>query len=543
MNRSSSAEPQKGASSPPGGSLQKAATTSLTAAWLIYRSLLSGPVSQIVPAPTREAVFQLFCDIRANVPKDKRFLQRHAKAFTPQTTLGWLALSGVLGYAVSAALLVTTLSLGLSVAGLSVGVMVVLATGAFLASALGFMAFVLFTSAFVLGAVAFTALSGYVVGSSSLAVMRHITQLVFGGNENVKPSLISSEEMHQPQPSMKSMATTDMIPVNTRDAEEKPTSPTTTRPSTYAAPGVVLLPIKTASPTMKRSPIAPTTSLLSPPVAAITTPTTTRPQKEEVTSQLEESPTSTNPTFSATKCNLSTPIAVAVDTALASGEENEEKNAISLEREKLVDVLEIEKGENTAIVRIAAAPKPMKSTNKPNNPKGVAIQTNTPSTTPSGGRTITMIKSNTNERVKTSSPAPLPGPPLSTTGLLKPISPITSSVTAATAAQDSETLSCPSSSSSSSSSLSPIVKSLSKYTTIDSNDSPGAFTSVMQGWKEIEKKAAMESPNGGAAKLPLPQRNSKKFRKGKSSQTNKYASTPSVREQTVSTLDPKTPEM
>ncbi|KAG7668457.1 hypothetical protein NADE_006838 [Nannochloris sp. 'desiccata'] len=534
MDRFPSTEPQKRASSPPGGSLQKAATTSLAAAWLIYRSLLSGPVSQVVPGPTREAVFQLFCDIRANVPKDKRFLQRHAKAFTPQTHLGWLALSGVLGYVVSAALLVTTLSLGISVAGLSIGLMVVLATGAFLASALGFMAFVLFTSAFVVGAVALTALSGYVVGSSSLAVMRHITQLVFGGNGSINSSLSSSEGMQQ-QTKNKSSTTTGPTtisvatdtPVNTREAE-KPTTPTTTRLSTYAVPHAVLPPIKTASPTKKRSHTTPATSVPSPPSAATAHQSTTNSQKEEVIAQLKESPSSSMSTSTAAECNVPPLTAVAVEPVVAVAEQ---EIAISLEKEKekLVDALQNEEGESPAPVFIAAAPTRMKYVNKPTV---IAIET-TNSTKPFGARTITMMKPDKNERIKTSSPAPLPRPPVSSLGLLKPISPPSSSVTSP-AAQDTSL--------SSSSLLSPIVNVVSKNNSIDYNGSSGAFTVVMQGWKELEKKAEMELSSGAAAKLPLPRKKRKsKNNKGKSS-SGKSSSRPLEGEVMASTLDPKTPE-
>jgi hypothetical protein len=74
----------------PGGSLQRAASTAGGAAWALYRAYLSGPVGSVVPAPTRDALFQLFCDLRANVPKDQRFLKRHATAFRPATALGWV---------------------------------------------------------------------------------------------------------------------------------------------------------------------------------------------------------------------------------------------------------------------------------------------------------------------------------------------------------------------------------------------------------------------------------------------------------------------
>lgn len=47
-------------------------------------------VAQLVPAHTRDAAFQLFCDLRANTPKDQKFVARHVKAFVPHSSTGWL---------------------------------------------------------------------------------------------------------------------------------------------------------------------------------------------------------------------------------------------------------------------------------------------------------------------------------------------------------------------------------------------------------------------------------------------------------------------
>jgi hypothetical protein len=514
----------------------------------VYRSFLSGPVSRVVPEPTREAVFQLFCDIRANVPKDKRFLQRHAKAFTPQTSVGWLALAGVLGYAVSGALLLTTLTLGISVAGLSMGLMAVLATGAFLASALGFMAFVLFTSAFVVGAVAFTALSGYVVGSSSLAVMKHITQLVFGGNGAVSAvqmrSASPSEEDQMQQTSTSIRTTISAAPSAPLAASPASTleeeKPTTTRPSTYAAPRAVLPPIKTASPTKKKNPtvaVTTATASASSAPAAMTTPDAAPigiAQREGVEQHAAailspESSTSTSTTAKEVMTTLTAEAAVAPASVV------EETPAVSLSEKEAEKV----EGELPS-VPVDPTPTPMNNTTNIKKPAFVAIKTN--DTTPSGSRTITMIKANSDNKKKTSSPAPLPGPPPSTAGLLKPISPATASTIATTTTTTTTAAAAQEASSSLSSSVStPIVNST--VDTIDANDSPGAFTSVMQGWKEIEKKAAMESPNGGAPKLPLPNRSKSK---SKSSNSRKASSPPGLvvggEALAVSTLDPKTPE-
>ena len=181
----SQSSPTTSPSSPPGGHLQRAATVSGNAAWILYRSYLSGPVANIIPQPTRDALFQLFCDLKANVPKDKKFLQRHARAFKPDSTLGWLALSGVLGSLLSASLVLSTLTLGISIAGVTTAVVAIMCLGMFLASALSFLAFILCTSAFVVGAVSLSALSGVAVGKASFEIIKYIMQLVFGEKQGI----------------------------------------------------------------------------------------------------------------------------------------------------------------------------------------------------------------------------------------------------------------------------------------------------------------------------------------------------------------------
>lgn len=47
-------------------------------------------VQVFVPEHTREAAFQLFCDLRTNSPKDASFWKHHAKALQPHSALGWL---------------------------------------------------------------------------------------------------------------------------------------------------------------------------------------------------------------------------------------------------------------------------------------------------------------------------------------------------------------------------------------------------------------------------------------------------------------------
>ena len=49
-----------------------------------------GPSEMLIPAHTRDAFFQLWCDLRTNVPKDRNWLRSHAAALQPKTRLGYL---------------------------------------------------------------------------------------------------------------------------------------------------------------------------------------------------------------------------------------------------------------------------------------------------------------------------------------------------------------------------------------------------------------------------------------------------------------------
>lgn len=51
---------------------------------------LEAVTKRVLPEHTQDALFQLFCDLRTNTPKDKVFLKRHARALQPRTLAGWL---------------------------------------------------------------------------------------------------------------------------------------------------------------------------------------------------------------------------------------------------------------------------------------------------------------------------------------------------------------------------------------------------------------------------------------------------------------------
>lgn len=50
----------------------------------------AGFARKLVPAHTRDAVFQMFCDLRTNSPKDRKWLARHLRNLTPRTYQGWV---------------------------------------------------------------------------------------------------------------------------------------------------------------------------------------------------------------------------------------------------------------------------------------------------------------------------------------------------------------------------------------------------------------------------------------------------------------------
>ena len=131
------------------------------------------------------------------------------------------ALSGTLGYCLSAALLLSTVTLGISVAGIFVAIGTIMALGTFLASSLGFLAFVLLISAFAVGAMSFATLGAYAATTSSLAAMRHLSKLLFGSlsapkitmgpsHTSAHPIIITHEETIEP-----SLAIAEASSINT----------------------------------------------------------------------------------------------------------------------------------------------------------------------------------------------------------------------------------------------------------------------------------------------------------------------------------------
>ena len=49
-----------------------------------------------MPEHTRYALFQLYCDLRANPPRDRHWFMTHARRLRPHTFSGWIVRHGLL---------------------------------------------------------------------------------------------------------------------------------------------------------------------------------------------------------------------------------------------------------------------------------------------------------------------------------------------------------------------------------------------------------------------------------------------------------------
>ena len=65
-------------------------TILLSCLYCCRRLHLEAVSKRVLPEHTHDALFQLFCDLRTNTPKDRVFFTRHAKALQPHTMSGWL---------------------------------------------------------------------------------------------------------------------------------------------------------------------------------------------------------------------------------------------------------------------------------------------------------------------------------------------------------------------------------------------------------------------------------------------------------------------
>ncbi|GAB4816339.1 hypothetical protein N2152v2_003385 [Parachlorella kessleri] len=233
--------------------------------WSIYRSYFSGTVAAVVPAHTRDAAFQLFCDLRANTPKDRKFLVKHMQAFVPQTSPGWLALGSTLAFGLTGLMGLFSVTLTLSVVGIYTGLAVAAFAGVLLSFVLGAVALSLFLTACCSGMFAAGALMGYASLSATLAVMRYLMHLVLGspaGPAGQRQPVQLKEEAATPAAT--SRATLPAILLPSGDTMKHPTSPPLSPTATHTA-NAIALPLHPAA----TAPDAPAVAPLELPALAL----------------------------------------------------------------------------------------------------------------------------------------------------------------------------------------------------------------------------------------------------------------------------------
>ncbi|KAK9838202.1 hypothetical protein WJX81_008675 [Elliptochloris bilobata] len=171
---------------------------------------LTVPYEAIVPEHTRYALFQLYCDLRANPPRDRHWFMLHARRLRPQTFSGWIALSSALLYMGSGAALLMTSLLSFAVVALY-GVMFATVSVALVG---GFMLGLLAFSLFITSGAAFFGATGAAVGYSTLAAGKAALRLlpIFGS----KPDPFGAHGLPEP-PRLRPVAT-PRAPVSTASA-------------------------------------------------------------------------------------------------------------------------------------------------------------------------------------------------------------------------------------------------------------------------------------------------------------------------------------
>jgi hypothetical protein len=147
----------------------------------VYRSVYLDRVAEVfIPEHTRDAAFQLFCDLRTNSPKDGAFLRRHATALKPRTYLGWLAAASFMLCAAAYSAAATAIALGIAVALINVILVLSVLGGVTLAIALSCTGVALFVGACVAGSTACTVAIAYTSLESAKAVTNTAGRLLLG---------------------------------------------------------------------------------------------------------------------------------------------------------------------------------------------------------------------------------------------------------------------------------------------------------------------------------------------------------------------------
>lgn len=183
------------------GSLHQVWIVSSTVMFGIYRSVYLDRIAKVfIPEHTRDAAFQLFCDLRTNTPKDAAFLRRHATALKPRTCLGWLAATAFTLCASAYAAAAAAIALGIAVALINVILVLSVLGGVTLAIALSCTGVALFVGACVAGSTAFTVAVAYTGLESAKVVTTTAGRLLLGGPcKQQEPASLQLESIPRPQ--------------------------------------------------------------------------------------------------------------------------------------------------------------------------------------------------------------------------------------------------------------------------------------------------------------------------------------------------------
>lgn len=125
----------------------------------------------VVPGHTRNALFQLLCDLRANTPKDQRFAVRHARALAPRSVAGWIACVSCASSLAAVVAVLVCITLAVSLGGMCVVGGAALFLGAALGVAFGCMMTVLMLTSLVCGALGIAGFWTYAAVAGTQAVL------------------------------------------------------------------------------------------------------------------------------------------------------------------------------------------------------------------------------------------------------------------------------------------------------------------------------------------------------------------------------------
>lgn len=137
--------------------------------------VLAVPYEAIMPEHTQYALFQLYCDLRANPIKDRHFFEVHAKRLKPHTFPGWIALTSALLYITAGTAGLLCMVLSILAATLYALVFILASAGVIVGVITGLLAFSFFGLACVASFAATSAGIGYGSLASAQAMLHFLS--------------------------------------------------------------------------------------------------------------------------------------------------------------------------------------------------------------------------------------------------------------------------------------------------------------------------------------------------------------------------------